>query len=122
MANTVLVVDDDPVLVEVIEQLLVDEGFDVRHALDGHEALSQIAEGKPDVVVTDIMMPKLNGVELARRLRERGNTIPVILMSAVYDQVDLPGVRFIPKPFDIDYFVGLIQGTVNGPAAGSAQA
>jgi DNA-binding response OmpR family regulator len=122
MANSVLVVDDDPVLVEVIEQLLVDEGFDVRHALDGREALSQIAKDKPDIVVTDIMMPKLNGVELARRLRERGIKTPVILMSAVYHHIELPGVRFIPKPFDIDYFVALIQRTVNGPAAGSAQA
>ena len=122
MANKVLVVDDDPTMLAVLQQLLGDEGFEVRYALDGRQALSEISRDGPDLVVTDIMMPRLDGLELARKLRERGDQTPVVLMSAVYDDVDLPGVRFVPKPFDIDHFVRVIRRAVDGGRNNTAQA
>jgi DNA-binding response OmpR family regulator len=122
MANKVLVVDDDPTMLAVLQQLLGDEGFEVSYAFDGREALNEITKHEPDLVVTDIMMPRLDGLALARELREQGDNTPVVLMSAVYDDVDMPGVRFIPKPFDIDQFVHVIRRAVDGDAGKMKQA
>jgi DNA-binding response OmpR family regulator len=122
MASKVLVVDDDPTMLAVLQQLLGDEGFEVRYALDGRQALNEISRDGPDLVVTDIMMPRLDGLGLARELRERGDQTPVVLMSAVYDDVDLPGVRFVPKPFDIDHLVQVIHRAVIGDKSDPAHA
>jgi CheY-like chemotaxis protein len=105
---TVLVVDDEPAIREVIAALLEDEGYLVRHAKDGLEALDAINENRIDLIVSDVVMPRLDGASLVRRLRRRGHLTPVVLMSAVYADVDLPGVRFVPKPFEIDRLLGTV--------------
>jgi CheY-like chemotaxis protein len=105
---TVLVVDDEPAIREVIATLLEDEGYLVRHAKDGLEALDAINENRIDLIVSDVVMPRLDGASLVRRLRRRGHLTPVVLMSAVYADVDLPGVRFVPKPFEIDRLLGTV--------------
>ncbi len=109
MALKVLVVDDDPAIVEVVEQVLIEEGFDVHHAHDGREALFKIEQGVPDVVLSDIGLPVLDGVALTFALRKSGNLIPIVLMSAVYSDVDLPGVRFVSKPFDVDHLISVVK-------------
>ncbi len=108
MMKTVLVVDDDAHIAELIASLLEDEGYGVRCAHDGHAALREIDREPPGIVVSDVMMPSLDGVSLTQHLRDRGDATPVVLMSAVYADVDIPGVRFIPKPFDIDYIVAVV--------------
>jgi two-component system response regulator MprA len=105
---TVLVVDDEPAIREVITTLLEDEGYLVRHAKDGLEALETIAGDEIDLIVSDVVMPRLDGASLVRKLRGRGHDMPVVLMSAVYADVDLPGVRFVPKPFEIDRLLGTV--------------
>ena len=105
---TVLVVDDEPAIREVIATLLEDEGYLVRHAKDGLEALDAINGNRIDLIVSDVVMPRLDGASLVRRLRRRGHLTPVVLMSAVYADVDLPGVRFVPKPFEIDRLLGTV--------------
>jgi CheY-like chemotaxis protein len=105
---TVLVVDDEPAIREVIATLLEDEGYLVRHAKDGLEALDAINENRIDLIVSDVVMPRLDGASLVHRLRRRGHLMPVVLMSAVYADVDLPGVRFVPKPFEIDRLLGTV--------------
>ena len=105
---TVLVVDDEPAIREVIATLLEDEGYLVRHAKDGLEALDAISGDQIDLIVSDVVMPRLDGASLVRRLRRRGHLTPVVLMSAVYADVDLPGVRFVPKPFEIDRLLGTV--------------
>jgi two-component system, OmpR family, response regulator MprA len=105
---TVLVVDDEPAIREVIATLLEDEGYLVRHAKDGLEALDAINGDRIDLIVSDVVMPRLDGASLVRRLRRRGHLTPVVLMSAVYADVDLPGVRFVPKPFEIDRLLGTV--------------
>jgi DNA-binding response OmpR family regulator len=122
MANKVLVVDDDPSMLSVLQQLLGDEGFEVSYAYDGRQALTEFTKDEPDLVVTDIMMPRLDGIALARKLREQGHKTPVVLISAVYDDVDLPDVRFIPKPFDIEHFVQVIHRAVDGDGSTKPQA
>ena len=105
---TVLVVDDEPAIREVITTLLEDEGYLVRHAKDGLEALDTIDDDEIDLIVSDVVMPRLDGASLVRKLRVRGYVMPVVLMSAVYADVDLPGVRFVPKPFEIDGLLGTV--------------
>jgi len=105
---TVLVVDDEPAIREVIATLLEDEGYLVRHAKDGLEALDAINGDRIDLIVSDVVMPRLDGASLVRKLRLRGHLTPVVLMSAVYADVDLPGVRFVPKPFEIDRLLGTV--------------
>ena len=105
---TVLVVDDEPAIREVIATLLEDEGYLVRHAKDGLEALDAINDNQIDLIVSDVVMPRLDGASLVRKLRRRGHLMPVVLMSAVYADVDLPGVRFVPKPFEIDRLLGTV--------------
>ncbi len=107
-AATVLVVDDEPAIREVITTLLEDEGYLVRHAKDGLEALDAINGDQIDLIVSDVVMPRLDGASLVRKLRRRGHVMPVVLMSAVYADVDLPGVRFVPKPFEIDRLLGTV--------------
>ena len=105
---TVLVVDDEPAIREVIATLLEDEGYLVRHAKDGLEALDAINGNRIDLIVSDVVMPRLDGASLVRKLRRLGHLMPVVLMSAVYADVDLPGVRFVPKPFEIDRLLGTV--------------
>jgi two-component system cell cycle response regulator len=80
----VLVVDDDPDKSELLKVALSMEGYDVQTAANGRDALSAIESFQPDLVVSDIMMPEVNGYELARRIRENPRTryIPIILQSA----------------------------------------
>jgi two-component system response regulator MprA len=97
---TVLVVEDEPAIREAVADLLEDEGYAVRQAADGLEAIDELRVDDVDLVLSDVRMPRLDGPSLARRLRRRGQAVPVVLMSAVDVEVDLPGVRFLPKPFD----------------------
>jgi CheY-like chemotaxis protein len=112
---TVLVVDDESAIREIVATLLEDEGYLVRHAQDGVEALATIGDHTIDLVVSDIVMPRLDGASLVRKLRHQGHRIPVILMSAVYADVDLPGVRFVPKPFEVDRLLGTVASALGSP-------
>jgi two-component system OmpR family response regulator len=112
---TVLVVDDEPAIREIVATLLEDEGYLVRHAKDGLEALATIDDNSIDLVVSDVVMPGLDGASLVRKLRHRGHLMPVVLMSAVYADVDLPGVRFVPKPFEIDRLLGTVASALRLP-------
>ena len=107
---TVLVVADEPAIREVVADLLhlQDEGYAVRQASDGLQAIDELQADDVDLVLSDVRMPRLDGPSLARRLRGRGHAVPVVLMSAVDVEVDLPGVRFLPKPFDRDHLLHVI--------------
>ena len=115
--RTVLIVDDDRHIVELLAGLLEDEGYAVRKAYDGMGALQEAAIAPPDLVLSDVAMPRLNGIALAQRLRERG--IPVVLLSAAVADARLPGVPYLPKPFDVDRIlevVGRVLGVPPSPA------
>jgi CheY-like chemotaxis protein len=113
---TVLIVEDEPAIRSVVAALLEEEGYAVRRARDGLEALTIIDTDRVDLILSDVVMPQLDGASLVRLLRQRGHLVPVILMSAVYADVDLPGVPFVPKPFDVDRLLEAVAAamTVNG--------
>ncbi|MDQ3856240.1 MAG: response regulator [Chloroflexota bacterium] len=100
----VLIVDDEVEIVELM-QMLFEDDLEVLAAYDGQEALDVIAEHHPDLVVSDVMMPRLDGREFCRRVKTDPATsdIRVIMMSAVYnlDPQTCPADEIIRKPFDI---------------------
>jgi two-component system response regulator MprA len=108
MDRSILVVDDNRDFAELLGEVLDEEGYQVRVAFDGAAALAEIEHEHPDLVVSDVVMPRLDGPALARRLRRRGSHIPVVLLSAEYDDVDMPGVRFLRKPFELDDLLRLV--------------
>ena len=97
-APTALVVDDEPHIRDLVARVLRRHGYAVRTAAGGAEALAEIAREVPAVVVTDLMMPGMDGVELAGVLRAGTAPLPVVLFSASADPVKLPGVPFVPHP------------------------
>ncbi|MGI8586371.1 MAG: response regulator [Chloroflexia bacterium] len=112
----VLVVDDDPAILDICADLLESEGYDVALAANGQQAINQMGTNAPDVVLMDIMMPVLNGVEACRRMKADPETarIPVVLMSArtnlnrqnqELDSAD----ALLAKPFDINHLLDTIQ-------------
>src|SRR5918996_3056295 len=104
----VLVVDDEPAVRAALERALRLEGYAVELASDGSEALHRLALGAPDVVVLDVMMPRVDGLEVCRRLRESGDRTPVLMLTArdaVEDRVaglDAGADDYLVKPFALE--------------------
>ncbi|NEB78837.1 response regulator transcription factor [Streptomyces sp. SID14478] len=100
----VLVVDDDPTVAEVVAGYLDRSGYDVARAADGPSALERAAAHRPDLVVLDLMLPGMDGLEVCRRLRARG-PVPVIMLTARGDEDDrILGLEvgaddYVTKPF-----------------------
>jgi DNA-binding response OmpR family regulator len=119
--DTVLVVDDDPVILKLLEVNFEMEGFVVRTAADGQEALESALADVPDVIVSDVMMPRLDGIGLVRALRadEATRDVPVLLLSAKAQSADIKdGMAagaddYLTKPFEplelIDHVAKLLQ-------------
>ncbi len=107
-AVRVLVVDDDPVILDLLRINFEIEGFDVLSATDGEEGLAKARAEAPDVVLCDIMMPRLDGIELVTTLRDDPRTahLPVVLLSAKAQKVEVDrGLAagaddYVTKPFD----------------------
>lgn len=104
----VLVVDDNELNRRVLQMVAETLGATVRTAENGAEALEKMAEQKFDLVFMDIMMPVLNGIDATRKVRESGDSVPVVAVSAHYDAADGPKLRalgfdgLIPKPVRIE--------------------
>ena len=100
----ILIVDDDPRLREVVRYALSQAGFRIREAGDGRAALRAIEEKLPDLVVLDVVMPELDGVEVCRRIRQH-SSVPVVFLSSKGEEVDrvlgleLGGDDYLSKPF-----------------------
>jgi CheY-like chemotaxis protein len=109
----VLVVEDEVDVAEVLKFVLESDGYGVTLAGNGREALERLAEMRPDLVVTDMMMPYVGGRELARAIAadERYRTIPIIAMTAAPNSIRPtdPFVAVVHKPFDLEMFVRLVR-------------
>ena len=118
----VLVVDDDPDLVESVSMKLESENFNVAKAYDGVEALDKIKEERPDLIILDVMMPRKNGYELCDELKKSDEykDIIIVLLTAVADAVTSTSFThmdgkttmaddFIPKPIELDKLMEMVQ-------------
>ena len=122
MANEkILVVDDDTNICELLRLYLTKEGYQVTTANDGEEGLEKFSQVKPDMVLLDVMMPRLDGLEVCRRIRKIGNT-PVMMLTAkgeTFDKVlglELGADDYMVKPFELRHLLCHIRSlTVNPP-------
>jgi DNA-binding response OmpR family regulator len=124
MSATVLIVDDNEDNVRILSRMLIARGFEVRIARDGHGALESVRQQLPDVVLLDIMMPGMDGMQVLAQLRGDAHTagVPVIMVTAkTQDEDVLAGYKvgadyYVTKPFTIRqilYAIGLVMG--DGP-------
>ncbi|WP_439595056.1 phosphate regulon transcriptional regulator PhoB [Falsiroseomonas sp.] len=114
---TILVVEDEAPLLTLLRYNLEKQGFRVEEATDGQEALMRVAEGKPDLILLDWMLPALSGLEVCRQIRRRPNTrdLPIIMVTArTEDQdavraLDTGADDYISKPFVMDALLARIR-------------
>jgi two-component system phosphate regulon response regulator PhoB len=114
---TILVVEDEAPLLTLLRYNLEKQGFRVEEAVDGNEALARVAEGRPDVVLLDWMLPTLSGIEVCRQLRRRPATrdLPIIMVTArTEDQdavraLDIGADDYVAKPFAMDALLARIR-------------
>ena len=121
MPRRLLVVDDEPNLLRAVAAALRAEGYEVGTARGGREALVRVAESVPDLVISDIRMPGMDGYQLAGQLRASSRTalVPIIFLTARDETADrVAGFRsgvdaYITKPFEMDELLAVIHGILN---------
>lgn len=105
--ETVLIIEDDPAMLEGLEGNFEFEGYTVGTASDGEEGLNAALEGRPDLIVLDIMLPKINGYEVCRLVRREGLDVPIIMLTAKGQESDivlgleLGADDYVTKPFGV---------------------
>ena len=115
MSSKILIVDDEPFNLDLLEQELTDRGYSVERAGSGTQALSKVESFHPDLILLDYQMPDMNGVDVLKEFRNRGSEIPVVMITA-YGTIEraVQAMRegaydFIPKPFEPDHLALVVQ-------------
>jgi DNA-binding response OmpR family regulator len=109
-APRILLVDDEQPIQTLLSFPLQRDGYEVVHAADGREALARFSEQVFDLVVLDVMLPRMDGLEVCRRLRAKGETVPIIMLTAKSEEIDkvlgleLGADDYITKPFSMREF------------------
>ncbi|WP_036505531.1 MULTISPECIES: response regulator transcription factor [Nocardia] len=127
----ILVVDDDRAVRESLRRSLTFNGYSVELAVDGVDALEKVSASRPDALVLDVMMPRLDGLEVCRRLRSTGDDLPILVLTArdsVSERVaglDAGADDYLPKPFALEELLArlraLLRRTTADPAADSSE-
>ena len=105
----VLVVDDEPDAVDLLREFLTAKGYEVLAASNGEEALRKVREDRPHLVLLDVRMPKMSGLEVLKQVREIDHEVGVIMVSAVNEEetgrraLKMGAFDYITKPLDFDY-------------------
>jgi len=113
----ILLVDDEPLIVDSLSYSLEREGFDVKTAMDGGQALEAVDGFDPDLIVLDLLLPDISGFEVCRRLRENSST-PVIMLTALGEEIDrVQGLEvgaddYLAKPFSFRELLARIRATL----------
>ncbi|MFI5339825.1 MAG: response regulator [Candidatus Methylomirabilales bacterium] len=110
----VLVVDDEPDAVELLKEFLLGKGYEVLTASDGEEALHKLKEERPHLILLDVRMPKMSGLEVLKQIREIDHEVGVIMVTAVHEEetgrqaLRMGAVDYITKPLDLKYLERVI--------------
>lgn len=116
--ETILVVEDDPSIQRGLELNLQVEGYSVLTASDGDEGLKKALEHRPDVLLLDVMLPKLSGFDVCRQVRKQGLTMPIIMLTAKTQEIDkimgleLGADDYVTKPFSVAEVVARVNAAV----------
>ena len=114
----VLVVEDDAAILRGLKDNLLAESYEVITAMDGKAAYQLVAEQEPDVILLDLMLPKMSGYELCRRLREEGTTTPILMLTARGEEadrvlgLDLGADDYVTKPFSVRELMARVRALV----------
>jgi PleD family two-component response regulator len=119
---TILVVDDSTTNVVLLEAILDEKGYKIETALNAKEAYSIIEKNIPDLILLDLLMPKISGFDFLTEIRKNENTknTPVIVVSALTDEenidkiMELGAIDFIKKPIDLQYLVEKVESVLQG--------
>ena len=120
--SRVLVVDDEPQITRVLKTVLTSQGYQVRVAAEGESALSNVSEWRPELVITDLYMPRLDGVELCRRIRAL-SAVPIIVLSVKGEErtkveaLDSGADDYVTKPFGIDELLARVRAALRRSGA-----
>jgi len=120
MSKSILIVDDEMEIAELLAMGFEGHGFITECAFNVDEAQAKISQKKYDIILSDIRMPKKDGVELLKWIRGRDNERPVVLMMTGYSQYNeeqirgLGGHSLIPKPLALDHVIGIINKATGG--------
>jgi DNA-binding response OmpR family regulator len=105
----VLVVDDEPDFIELLREFLTAKGYEVIAASNGEEALRKVKEDRPHLILLDVRMPKMNGLEVLKQVREIDHEVGVIMVTAVNEEetgrqaLKMGAFDYITKPLDLKY-------------------
>ena len=119
MYPAVLIVDDEEKIIESLEGILSDDGFEVLHAFNGYEALKKIETESPDIVLLDIWMPGMDGIETLKEIKKVYPTLPVIIITghgsieSAVDATKSGAFDFLEKPLSIDRVIVTINNALN---------
>src|SRR3954469_828167 len=125
--SRVLVVDDEPQITRVLKTVLSSQGYDVRTAAEGESALANFKEWSPELVITDLYMPHMDGVELCRRIREL-SSVPIIVLSVKGEErskveaLDSGADDYVTKPFGIDELMARVRAALRRGGASPEEA
>lgn len=118
--GTILIIDDDIALQAVLDVALSKEGYRVVEAIDGEEGLRMISRVHPNLVISDIMMPNLDGVEMFHHIKEhlQDDGIPIIIMTALnrkpwFNDLEAEGAAILHKPFEVERLIELVNLTMS---------
>ena len=120
--SRVLVVDDEPQITRVLKTVLTSQGYQVRVAAEGESALSNLSEWRPELVITDLYMPRMDGVELCRRIRAV-SAVPIIVLSVKGEErtkveaLDSGADDYVTKPFGIDELLARVRAALRRSGA-----
>lgn len=120
--KTVLIVEDEKNIVDILRFNLQREGYQTREAYDGEDGLAQAMSAEPDLILLDVMLPKLNGFDVCRRLRESGSSVPVIILTAREEEADkvlgleIGADDYITKPFSMRELVARVGANIRRTA------
>ena len=122
----ILIVDDEPTVRALLRDVLEIEGYDIAEANDGESALASVAKEVPDLLVLDVMMPGMSGIDVLMKLREQHSNkeLPIILLTAASDDDTTwrgwsSGASiYLQKPFDPSHLLDWVERLISGPAAG----
>jgi two-component system, OmpR family, KDP operon response regulator KdpE len=124
--SRVLVVDDEPQITRVLRTVLTSHGYQVKTAGEGESALSSFGDWKPELVITDLYMPHMDGVELCKRIRASSN-VPIIVLSvkgeerAKVEALDAGADDYVTKPFGADELLARVRAMLRRANAGEAE-
>lgn len=114
MSPQILIIEDDPSIGKLLRRALILEGYETELATDGYEGLRAFSENEPDLVILDLMLPGIDGIEVCKRLRDE-SAVPILMLTArdmVEDRVlglDSGADDYVTKPFDIDELLARVR-------------